>query len=281
MDFLKRLMGRSKPDGSTKPSLTSSEVLEQMHAQGRPCLRLAPGGHGLSALGGSATTVGAWPRYRGRPLSLIAQLDLAEMRAAGGPDWLPAKGRLLFFYELEAGTWGFDPKDAGSALVRYETAMVDCVAEPDDLPQDNRFDSRPVFFVSDTSLPSEERLEIDWKTMSAHEQADLEAAIEALTPKEPVHQVGGYPLPVQGDGMELECQLVTSGVYAGNPSNYTKSIIDIAKPNAADWRLLLQLDTDDAAGMMWGDTGRLYFWIREQDARAGEFSKAWAILQCY
>jgi uncharacterized protein YwqG len=49
----------------------------------------------------------------------------------------------------------------------------------------------------------------------------------------------------------------------------------------ADWRLLLQLDTDDDAGMMWGDTGRLYFWVREQDARAGDFSKTWLVLQCY
>jgi uncharacterized protein YwqG len=30
----------------------------------------------------------------------------------------------------------------------------------------------------------------------------------------------------------------------------------------ANWRLLLQLDTDDAAGMKWGDVGTLYFWIK-------------------
>jgi uncharacterized protein YwqG len=223
---------------------------------------------------------GPWPRYDGRPLSLIAQLDLAAMRAAGGPDWLPSTGRLLFFYELELGAWGFDPKDAGSALVRYEADVGDDMSEPDDLPADARFDAYPITFVADVSLPSEERLEIDWKTVSAREQGELEAAVEALTPAEPVHQVGGYPLAVQSDGMELECQLVTSGIYVGNSSGYTKSNVDASKPGSADWRLLLQLDTDDDAGMMWGDTGRLYFWIREQDARAGDFSKTWTILQC-
>ena len=32
---------------------------------------------------------------------------------------------------------------------------------------------------------------------------------------------------------------------------------------------------------MWGDGGMLYFWIREEDARAGRFDRAWAVLQCY
>ena len=36
-------------------------------------------------------------------------------------------------------------------------------------------------------------------------------------------------------------------------------------PGAADWRLLLQIDSDDDAGIMWDTTGRVYVWIREQD----------------
>lgn len=48
----------------------------------------------------------------------------------------------------------------------------------------------------------------------------------------------------------------------------------------SEWRLLLQLDSDDASDMMWGDSGILYFWIREADARAGDFSNVWVILQC-
>lgn len=32
---------------------------------------------------------------------------------------------------------------------------------------------------------------------------------------------------------------------------------------------------------MWGDAGILYFWVREQEAAAGRFDNAWAILQCH
>jgi uncharacterized protein YwqG len=223
---------------------------------------------------------GPWPQYAGRPLSLVAQLDLAEMRATGGPDWLPDDGRLLFFYELEHSGWGFDPKDAGCAVVRFETGDAAPATVPDDLPADLRFEPYPVTFCADVSLPSEERLEIDWRAFSRAEQDALEAAVEALAPAEPAHQVGGYPGAIQSDGMELECQRASNSVYLGKgPPRNAK--VNEGKPKAADWRLLLQLDTDPDAEMMWGDTGRLYFWIREQDARAGDFSRTWTILQCY
>jgi uncharacterized protein YwqG len=50
--------------------------------------------------------------------------------------------------------------------------------------------------------------------------------------------------------------------------------------NAHEWWLLLQVDSDDRASMMWADLGRVYFWIREEDLRERRFERAWAILQC-
>jgi uncharacterized protein YwqG len=32
---------------------------------------------------------------------------------------------------------------------------------------------------------------------------------------------------------------------------------------------------------MWGDAGRVYFWIRRQDLAATDFECAWAVLQRY
>ena len=31
---------------------------------------------------------------------------------------------------------------------------------------------------------------------------------------------------------------------------------------------------------MWGDLGRLYYWIREQDLRRQAFDASWLVLQC-
>ena len=31
---------------------------------------------------------------------------------------------------------------------------------------------------------------------------------------------------------------------------------------------------------MWGDCGMIYFWVREPEARSGNFANAWLVLQC-
>lgn len=51
---------------------------------------------------------------------------------------------------------------------------------------------------------------------------------------------------------------------------------------AEDWQLLLQIDSDEEnLGAMWGDCGRVYFWIRQQDLQKRDFSNVWLVLQCY
>jgi len=91
------------------------------------------------------------------------------------------------------------------------------------------------------------------------------------------HHVLGWPDQVQGD-MQLECQLVTNGIGLGGAE--VDSRAGVLAPGAADWRLLLQVSSDDDAGWMWGDLGRLYYWIRERDLRRCAFDAAWLILQC-
>jgi uncharacterized protein YwqG len=81
--------------------------------------------------------------------------------------------------------------------------------------------------------------------------------------------------------MRLECQLVTHGIYCGDPSGYRDPLRAELEKGASDWQLLVQFDSDETRlGWMWGDLGRVYFWARQQGIEAMDFTNCWAILQC-
>ncbi|NOQ34298.1 MAG: DUF1963 domain-containing protein [Methylococcaceae bacterium] len=222
-----------------------------------------------------------WPYVDEVPLAFLAQLDLAELNAAFRIDWLPATGSLLFFYDVETMPWGFEPEDNQLWQVIYLAQAETEINFPNDLPQEFQFDGVYLTAIKSEQLPSLERAEA--KALNLNEQQAI--AYEELSDRglgeEPSHQVSGYPDSVQTDGMELECQLVSNGLSLDDGSAYQSEKAKKLEAGASDWRLLFQLDTDEDADMMWGDCGTLYFWIKEQDARAGDFSKTWLILQCY
>lgn len=274
MSFIGTLWSRyfRRSDARTAPSTvqTPAALLTEIQARAAPCVWVIAGEGGDSWLGGAPEMAGDWPRYEGRPLGFVAQIDLRAVRTAGGPDWLPTDGRLLFFYEAEYGAWGLYPKDRGSFAVRFETGEAARATPPADLAEHAQFDQWPVTFKPAFSYPDQERFPVNWQAFTREDEDVLEAGLMALGRPEPAHQIGGYADAIQSDTMEQECDRVTSGLFDGPPGG-----------GPADWRLLLQIDTDNDAGIMWGDTGRLYFWIREQDARAGDFSRVWMILQCF
>jgi uncharacterized protein YwqG len=51
----------------------------------------------------------------------------------------------------------------------------------------------------------------------------------------------------------------------------------------SSWRLLeslVQIDSEETAGMMWGDSGRIYHLIRKTDLGERRFDRTWAGLEC-
>jgi uncharacterized protein YwqG len=65
--------------------------------------------------------------------------------------------------------------------------------------------------------------------------------------------------------------------YGGGRVAYVDEETPIAL--RAKWTLLLQLDSCKAAGMRWGDHGRLHFSIRTAELAKGRFNRTWVILQ--
>jgi uncharacterized protein YwqG len=221
--------------------------------------------------------------WNGDPLHFLAQLDLAELSRFPALQALPATGRLYFFYNADTQPWGFDPKDEGSWRVILDDGPKSGLAPRD--PPESRATAVPfrlckVAFREFLSIPSPADKRV-WPDPLPEQVSDkyLDFWMASEGESEPSHQILGHAYEIQNP-MELECQLVSHGLYLGDLLGYDDPRVKALEAGAKDWRLLFQLDYDDNAEMMWGDGGRLYFWIRDQDLRACNFDRVWMILQC-
>jgi uncharacterized protein YwqG len=223
-----------------------------------------------------------------RPLAFLAQINLADIASGGGTNLsLPSSGLLSFFYDAESQPWGFDPGDSAGFLLMW---FEDQVLEPQEPPQTLHPFFKPVLLAAQprecipptSSFAMAQLFERLPNPKSARDQ--LETLFSKEQTKERYwtsrHAFGGWACPIQGE-METECQLVTNGIFCGSPEGYESRKAARLRSGAADWRLVLQLASDQRAGFEWGDGGTVYVWMREQDVRACRFDQCWTILQCY
>ena len=217
------------------------------------------------------------------PLLFLGQLFLPEIHASAPlPDW-PAEGSLAFFFE--PSTWGYDPLSRGHCQVFYFSKEVDLVPllHPEGLSSKARFPHRRLSFTREWTLPT--RIGLNGTALSVWKNADYKELCNALmsvtSEREPIHRCGGHPQEIQGD-MRLECQLASNGLYCGDSSGYEDPRRSVLEKGAMDWRLLVQIDSDEKRlDWMWGDVGRIYIWARWQDIKAKDFERSWGIIQCY
>ncbi|MSQ97636.1 MAG: DUF1963 domain-containing protein [Gemmataceae bacterium] len=160
-------------------------------------------------------------------------------------------------------------------MSRYETGKLD-----------GEFRSFPcaVSFSQNWTIPDidhfrfegEGEYEKAWENIEELKQ-DLNGVSEER-PFKSRHRLFGWPDPVEGD-MQLECQLVANGISYGK--GYPNPMPELIKVGAKDWQLLLQIDTDEEnPGWMWGDVGRIYYWIHKDDLAARRFENVRLFLQC-
>lgn len=222
-----------------------------------------------------------WPQDGGRAMALVAQINFAEVQASAPTADLPADGLLWLFYEIERSVWGYDPADASGFAVRYaELAPTDLQRRPrpDNLPEAGDFSAATLRFTPTVNVPDYPSELVDYE-MDGDENDRLWGWREETDAT--INKLLGHSDNVQNP-QELECQLVSHGLYCGDASGYEDPRRAELEPGVADWRLLLQIDSnEDACDMMWGDCGRLYVWIRDADLQARRFDRCWLILQCY
>ena len=235
---------------------------------------------GESKIGGlpDLKHINNWPKTdEDKSMSFIAQLNCEQLSMFDKEKLLPEYGLISFFYCADQSAWGFDPKDKQrfSVLFTIETDQLKRIEFPQDLPDESKYLPNKVAVRSVDSLPNWESGLID----TLIDEEDMDAYIELSS--DGINHIFGYPNCIQNP-MELECQLVTNGIYCGDASGYQSPGRKELEAGVSDWVLLLQIDSeDDKTGMMWGDAGRLYYWIKKQDLKEKRFDKSWLILQCY
>jgi uncharacterized protein YwqG len=220
----------------------------------------------------------AWPQWQGLPLAFLGQINLAEVQNTNPVELLPASGILSCFYDPEQSTWGFDPEDRGSwSVCWFPHQDLQRMPPPDDLSEDGEFPACELSFAAELTLLGLETAEIALLNLTAEEQEHYLECIDF--PEGYGHHLLGYPQEIQGS-MQLECQLASHGIYCGDSQGQNQTQVQELAATASDWILLLQIDTDDNVNWMWGDCGRLYFWIKQADLVAQKFDAVWMILQC-
>jgi uncharacterized protein YwqG len=265
------------------------EHREALGALVRESARLVPAASkassGTTRLGGQPDlpAAAAWPRHQGEPLSFLLQVDLADVGPLLPEGHLPDSGLLSFFYDaVTQEAWGFDPDDRGSWSVLHTPAGAgwEPRAFPDDLPEEGRFRPVPLAATPETTFPPWESHDVSDLAMGDADYASVLGEGDD-DEEEPHHRVLGHPDPIQGD-MQTQCQLASNGVFCGEAAGYRGSRSKALQRDAGRWRLLAQVDSsEDETGMTFGDEGRVYFWITEDDLRAQRWEGVWTVVQCY
>lgn len=253
----------------------AAQIRVRMRTLALPTLLLGPIDEpGFSKLGGEPELPAShsWPPGAKAPRSFLAQVDLAAVRAAGGPDWLPAEGRLYAFHDDER--YGF--ADVVRLLFSIDPPGPP-VPAPKGLSAKRVFGERRVGFRATTSIPSLVWLNIDVSALDNDIDLDTLPDPEEPFGEQPHHRIGGYPGEIQGEQMALACEYLARGL----DRDFDQGVPPAIERASKTWRLVLQIDSDRALGVNWGDTGRLYVFIREPHARAGDFTRTVTLADWY
>jgi uncharacterized protein YwqG len=201
----------------------------------------------------------AWPERDGVPMELIAQIRLADVAAAGGDARLPARGSLLFFYNSQWSSSDMEREAPCCAVVFHDG--------PDD------------------ALVRTPPLRVEWKSEFADvtQFAPFLHGVASLALEPTVSVPGGVspfitaPLDGFWQDFTAEHHAALSGQDEPYHENFLLGYVDEqdyvdAHANGTNDQLLLQVDSEDAAQLQFGDCNKLFFLLTKDELAARDFS---------
>ena len=230
----------------------------------------------------------SWPYVNGIPLAFIAQIHLPDLRRFVDSSDIPTRGWLCCFYEAKGQeAWGFDPKHRNHWRVVHFDEPAERLerAAPPPLPEESEFWPCRLDFEIEYVLPPELILPGIFEPETAETLFDPYSELIGTlngNGKRPIHRMFGLEAAIQQGDMRYQCQLASNGVYCGDLIPDDDPRVQELDEREDYWELLLQVDTDeDGPGWMWGDCGRIYYWITAADLDQEAYDRAWMILECY
>jgi uncharacterized protein YwqG len=224
---------------------------------------------GASKVGGTADLPpgAAWPEWRGVPLPFIAQVRLEEVAPLDPEGDLPHRGLLSFFYAMNDPDGGLHLDDGSIHWhVRYTEDATTLERRP--LPEalvggmDTAFPTCAVAPRRRLTLPPNENELAEARGFTNDERLAL---IDVVTgdrftsfEAEMDHRLLGYPYTLN------------------NPRPFSEAHLQHVAEG--EWRLLLQVYSNEEAQMDWAGGGVIHFGIARTDFAAREFSHVWVNL---
>jgi uncharacterized protein YwqG len=219
-----------------------------------------------------------WPTWEGKSHSFLCQLDFSTIPKDIFSHAIPAEGYLFLFYDQTQS----DTCKGAWKIVYLPIMDIPAVAReaPVDLKKKKKFKEVYVQLSPDRTYPdpSDERLyALPWTEGEREEYCSTLLGTEDGGE----HRLFGHEHQIQESDMAMEAQLEYHGIKPSLQYKANHPEVDALRPGKKDWVLLLQIDSDRDTGMMWGDFGKLYFWIRKDDLKCGNFDDVWMCSQCY
>lgn len=273
-------------------SEVAPDLIESVLTLVRPTIRLRANAPDESAQTIGGSRIGGlpdlppdmqWPIVGNRALHFVAQINLADAHPFDLECQLPESGLLSFFYD-----WG----TSGNSVLYFNLGQENLGPRnpPPKLPDaispswfsrlfrgkrpERNFRGCRISFSSEMTPPDATSFALDALGEDVYSEEFYDKYYELRGEKEtdPHHQLLGNPASIQGAYMEAEC----AGIVLGKGPLLQEQLSLLSQ-----WKLLAQFDSDDLPGMMWGDLGRLYYYIHESDLTQREFGRVYVTGQCY
>ena len=235
-----------------------------------------------------------WPIWQNRPMSFLAQVNLAQMHKINPITTLPKVGLLSFFLGCENTTYdgsegekymvdlmvGTNPKDVGGWQVIYteeKSTLTELRYSKSPMPEKYHACSVKAN-TGGNQLPDVYSTVYQQLKLKGNEIDNYNKLLEKVNLDEDSDEMWdsllmGYPQILQMNPPEIFCELANHDLDPYQQET-KKQLNDSSK-----WAMIIQLTSDSNIDYLWGDGGYFYFYGNRKKIAKGDFSETWVYFE--